>query len=84
MLIAPPVQTLPAPDPHMHDLAWFLGEWSIFSRTFQAEPAGTWAEETIFAVHSAELGGNMIWEHFFGIGDYFRGFYPGFFGILDR
>ena len=66
MLIAPPVQTLPAPAPHMHDLAWFLGEWSIFSRTFQAEPAGTWAEETIFAVHSAELGGNMIWEHFFG------------------
>lgn len=66
MLSAPPVQTLPVPHERMTELAWFLGDWSIASRTLQADPSETWTEETLFAVHTAELGGNMIWEHFYG------------------
>ena len=66
MIATPPVQELPARHERMADLDWFLGLWSVHSRTRDAENPELWHEETLFAEHTAELNGNLIWEHFFG------------------
>ncbi len=66
MFTVPPAQTLDAPHERMADLAWFIGQWSISSRTRDPHRPDVWHEETLYAEHTAELGGNLIWEHFFG------------------
>lgn len=66
MVTAPPVQTHKPPHERMADLDWFIGEWSLRSRTRDPQQPDVWHEETLYAVHTAELGGNLIWEHFYG------------------
>jgi hypothetical protein len=48
----------------MQQLAWFIGEWQIHSRVKTDEDK--WLEETARAVHTYELGGHLIFEHYFG------------------
>lgn len=57
---------LPAPDPHLHDLDWFLGAWDIESRLLKDAATETWVSDTQYAEHTAVLGGHVIFEHFFG------------------
>ncbi|HEX2623072.1 MAG TPA: DUF1579 family protein [Phototrophicaceae bacterium] len=57
---------LPDADAHMQDLAWFLGNWTIQSRTLVDRERDEWLEETLCAEHTLELGGHLIFEHFFG------------------
>lgn len=57
---------LPDPDPHMQDLSWFIGEWNVRSRMLMDADADEWLEEDLRTVHSYELGGNLIFEHFGG------------------
>jgi hypothetical protein len=57
---------LPEPDSHMQDLAWFIGEWEVHSRMLMNAETDEWLEEDLRAVHTYELGGNLIFEHFGG------------------
>lgn len=57
---------LPEPDPAMQQLEWFIGEWDVVSRMLTDAENDEWIEENLRTVHSYELGGNMIFEHFFG------------------
>jgi hypothetical protein len=58
--------SLPDPDPHMQDLSWFIGEWNVRSRMLMDADTDEWLEEDLRTVHSYELGGNLIFEHFGG------------------
>lgn len=55
---------VPPPDEHMQEMAWFVGQWQIASRMKTAEDE--WKEEPLTAVHTWEMGGHLIFEHFFG------------------
>ncbi|MCL4248051.1 MAG: DUF1579 family protein [Anaerolineae bacterium] len=57
---------LPAPDEHMQQLAWFIGEWDVHSRTLMNAETNEWLEEDLHTIHTYELGGNLVFEHFFG------------------
>ncbi len=59
-------QELPAPDEHMQDLAWFIGEWNVKSRMLMDAAKDEWLEEQLHTIHTYELGGNIIFEHFIG------------------
>lgn len=58
--------TLPDPDPHMQDLSWFIGEWDVHSHMLMDADKNEWLDEDLHTVHSYELGGNLIFEHFGG------------------
>lgn len=57
---------LPDPAPEMRDFDWFLGDWTIVSRTLINADTDEWQEETLHSVHTSEMGGHIIFEHFFG------------------
>lgn len=57
---------LTPPDPHMRELAWFIGEWHVQSRMLTDPANDRWLEETLHTRHTYELGGHLIFEHFFG------------------
>lgn len=57
---------LPEPDPHMQDMAWFIGEWDVVSRQLIDFENDEWLEETLRTVHTYEMGGHIIFENFFG------------------
>ncbi|MBL8162484.1 MAG: DUF1579 family protein [Anaerolineae bacterium] len=57
---------LPEPDAHMQDLSWFIGEWEVHSRMQVNADTDEWVEEDLRTVHTYELGGNIIFEHFGG------------------
>ncbi|MBL8166321.1 MAG: DUF1579 family protein, partial [Anaerolineae bacterium] len=57
---------LPEPDEHMQDLSWFIGEWEVHSRMQVNADTDEWVEEDLRTVHTYELGGNIIFEHFGG------------------
>lgn len=57
---------LPEADPHMQDLSWFIGEWDVHSRMLLDAETDEWIEEDLHTVHSYEMNGNLIFEHFGG------------------
>ncbi|MBL8134076.1 MAG: DUF1579 family protein [Anaerolineae bacterium] len=57
---------LPPPNEHMQDLSWFIGEWDVTSRMLMDAGTGEWLEEPLHTVHTYEMGGHIIFEHFFG------------------
>src|SRR5215207_5944932 len=57
---------LPAPDLHTQDMVWFLGKWAIYSKSLTDHDKNIWQEETLSAEHTLEMGGHLIFEHFFG------------------
>jgi hypothetical protein len=61
-----PNEPLPDADPKMQDLAWFIGEWNVHSRMLMDAANDEWLEEDLRTVHTYELNGHLIFEHFFG------------------
>jgi hypothetical protein len=59
-------QQLPEPPPEMQQLAWFIGEWDVKSRYLTDAENDVWLEEDLHTVHTYELNGNLIFEHFYG------------------
>lgn len=57
---------LPEPDAAMQELGWFIGEWDVVSRMLMDADNDEWLEEELRTVHTYELGGHLIFEHFFG------------------
>ncbi|MEZ4669835.1 MAG: DUF1579 family protein [Anaerolineae bacterium] len=57
---------LPAPDEHMQELSWFIGKWNVKSNMLMDADKDEWLEEDLHTVHSYEMGGHLIFEHFFG------------------
>lgn len=57
---------LPDPDAAMQDLAWFIGEWDVVSRFLVDADNDEWLEEELRTEHTYQLGGHLIFEHFFG------------------
>jgi hypothetical protein len=60
------MQQLPAPDEHMQEMAWFIGNWNIKSRMLMDAAKDEWIDEDLHSIHTYELGGHLIFEHFFG------------------
>lgn len=57
---------LPAPAAEMNQLDWFIGEWDIKSRMLMNAEADEWLEEDLRSTHTYEMGGHIVFEHFFG------------------
>lgn len=57
---------LPPPDEHMQELAWFIGEWDVKSHLLMDADKDEWLDEDLHTIHTYELGGHLIFEHFFG------------------
>ena len=57
---------LPAAAPEMKDFEWFIGEWDVKSRMLMNAETDEWIEEDLHTVHTYEMGGHIIFEHFFG------------------
>ncbi|MFN8528725.1 MAG: DUF1579 family protein [Anaerolineae bacterium] len=57
---------LPDPDPHMQDLSWFIGEWDVHSHMLLNADTDEWIDEDLHTIHTYEMGGNLIFEHFGG------------------
>lgn len=57
---------LPPPDENMRMFDWFLGEWNVTSRVLIDPENDEWLEEELHTVHTSEMGGHIIFEHFFG------------------
>lgn len=58
------VPDLSAPDEHMQQMNWFIGDWDVVSRYKQEN--GEWLEENVTSFNSYIIGGNVIFEHFIG------------------
>lgn len=58
----------PLPEPHenMSQFDWFLGEWEVVSRILVDAETDEWLEETLRTVHTSEMNGHIIFEHFVG------------------
>ncbi|MCL4256188.1 MAG: hypothetical protein KJ043_20695 [Anaerolineae bacterium] len=63
-----PIQNtpLPMPDEHLKTFDWFIGEWDIASRMLMDAEKDEWIEGTLFSIHTYQMGGHIIFEHFFG------------------
>lgn len=57
---------LPPPDEHMQELAWFIGEWNVKSHMLMDADKDEWLDEDLHTIHTYEMGGHLIFEHFFG------------------
>jgi hypothetical protein len=57
---------LPDPNENMTQMDWFIGEWDIESRMLIDPANDQWLEESLTAVHTSELNGHIILEHFIG------------------
>lgn len=70
-----PRPQLATPNEHMQQLAWFIGDWQVKSRYLTDAQNETWAEDTLRAIHTYEMGGHVIFEHVLGTltGEAFEG-----------
>ena len=57
---------LPESDAHMQDFKWFIGEWDVQSRMLMDAEKDEWLEESLTTIHTYEMNGHIIFEHFFG------------------
>lgn len=58
------VPDLSAPDEHMQQMNWFVGDWNVVSR--YKDDSGNWIEENVTSFNEYIIGGNVIFEHFVG------------------